>query len=210
MGNLIICDRENRRVVRWSRHSGTTKGEIRIDNIGCWGLAMDNQRYLYVSDVEKSEVKRYEIGDTNGIVVAGGNGKGNGLNQLKFPSYLFVDRQQALYVSGQNNHRVIKWNKDAKEGIVVVEGIKEAMVETKLLYSYGLFVDKLGTVYVADSGNNLVIRCYQGKKYGSTIVGGYYSARSNVTCLGGFSFDRHGDLYVVDWGNDRVQRFAIK
>ncbi|CAF4780376.1 unnamed protein product, partial [Rotaria socialis] len=35
--SLIIC--EGRRVVRWSRRSGTTQGEILIDNIDCWGLA---------------------------------------------------------------------------------------------------------------------------------------------------------------------------
>ncbi|CAF1183514.1 unnamed protein product, partial [Rotaria magnacalcarata] len=49
--SLIICDNGNRRVVRWSRRSGTTQGEILIDNINCWGLAMDELRYLYVSDV---------------------------------------------------------------------------------------------------------------------------------------------------------------
>ncbi|CAF4622222.1 unnamed protein product, partial [Rotaria socialis] len=48
--SLIICDQGNRRVVRWSRRSGTTQGEILIDNIDCFGLAMDEQRYLYVSD----------------------------------------------------------------------------------------------------------------------------------------------------------------
>ncbi|CAF4717533.1 unnamed protein product, partial [Rotaria socialis] len=53
--SLIICDKENRRVVQWSRRSGTTQSEILIDNINCYGLAMDEQRYLYVSDVGKHE-----------------------------------------------------------------------------------------------------------------------------------------------------------
>ena len=48
---------------------------------------MDHQRYLYVSDTRKDEVRRYTIGDKNGIVVAGGNGQGNQLNQLNFPTY---------------------------------------------------------------------------------------------------------------------------
>ncbi|CAF4756199.1 unnamed protein product, partial [Rotaria socialis] len=119
---LIICERWNRRVVRWSRRSGTTQGEILIDNISCWGLAMDKQRYLYVSDVEKHEVRRYQLGEKNGTPVAGGNGQGDGLNQLNVPTFLFVDRQQNVYVSDNNNHRVMKWNKGAKEGIVVAGG----------------------------------------------------------------------------------------
>ncbi|CAF3814219.1 unnamed protein product, partial [Rotaria sordida] len=52
---LITCDLGNRRVVRWPRRSGTTEGELLIDNIDCWGLAMDDQRYLYISDDEKHE-----------------------------------------------------------------------------------------------------------------------------------------------------------
>ncbi|CAF1537646.1 unnamed protein product, partial [Rotaria sordida] len=92
--SLIICDYMNRRVVRWSRRSGTTQGEILINNIVCYGLAMDNQRYLYISDNDKHEVRRYQIGDKNGTIVAGGNGKGAGLNQLNCPYYIFVDQQQ--------------------------------------------------------------------------------------------------------------------
>ncbi|CAM4805688.1 unnamed protein product [Rotaria magnacalcarata] len=97
--SFIICDWQNRRVVRWSRRSGTTQGEILIHNIYCNGLAVDEQRYLYVSDTEKHEVRRYRLSDNNGTLVAGGNGQGDGLNQLNFPHYLFVDRQQNAYVS---------------------------------------------------------------------------------------------------------------
>ncbi|CAF4737286.1 unnamed protein product, partial [Rotaria sp. Silwood2] len=53
--SFIICDSANRRVVRWSRRSGTTQGEILIDNVDPYGLAMDNQRYLYISDWKKHE-----------------------------------------------------------------------------------------------------------------------------------------------------------
>ncbi|CAF5168491.1 unnamed protein product, partial [Rotaria magnacalcarata] len=80
--SLIICDSGNLRVVRWSRRSGTTQGEIFINNIYCYGLAMDEQRYLYVSDWKNNEVRRYQGCDKIGILVAGGNGQGTGLNQL--------------------------------------------------------------------------------------------------------------------------------
>ena len=96
--SLFIADRLNRRVVRWSRRQGTTQGEVIVDNIYCYGLAIDHQRYLYVSDTETDEVRRYTIGDKNGIIVAGGNGQGNQLNQLNYPTYLFMDEEQAVYV----------------------------------------------------------------------------------------------------------------
>ncbi|CAF4223874.1 unnamed protein product, partial [Rotaria magnacalcarata] len=91
-----ISDWGNRRVVRWSRRSGTTQGEILIDNIDCYGLAMDEQRYLYVSDYVKYEVRRYQLGEKNGTLVAGGNGQGDELNQLNYPAYLFVDRDHSV------------------------------------------------------------------------------------------------------------------
>ncbi|CAF1976664.1 unnamed protein product, partial [Rotaria magnacalcarata] len=90
--SLIICDCGNDRVVRWSRRSGTTQGEILIDNINCYGLAMDEQRYLYVADFGKHDVRRYQLGENIGTLVAGGNGQGDELNQLNHPAYLFVDR----------------------------------------------------------------------------------------------------------------------
>ncbi|CAF4372843.1 unnamed protein product, partial [Rotaria magnacalcarata] len=83
---------------------------------------MDEQRYLYVSNAGSDEVRRYKFGENIGTLVAGGNGQGDGLNQLNYPRHLFVDRHQNVYVSDYNNHRVMKWNKGATEGIVVAGG----------------------------------------------------------------------------------------
>ena len=154
--SLFIADRDNRRVLRWSRRQETTQGEVIVDNIDCYGLAMDHQRYFYISDFGKHEVQRYTIGGKNGIVVAGGNGKGNQSNQLNYPAYLFVDEEQAVYVSELWNHRVMKWNKGAKEGIVVAGGQKEGTALTQLSYPNGLFVDTSSTIYVVDSWNDRV------------------------------------------------------
>ncbi|CAF1107972.1 unnamed protein product [Rotaria magnacalcarata] len=210
---LIISDRDNRRVVRWSRHSGTTQGEILINNIGCYGLVIDGQRYLYVSDYGENEVRRYQLCKKNSTLVAGGNGAGDGLNQLKERHYLSVDRQQNVYVSDSANNRVMKWNKDAKEGIVVAGGQVGGSSLTQLSTPNGLFIDMLGVLYVADSDNDRVMRWTQGdKKEGTVIVGGNGAGAgaNQFNVLHGLSFDRHGNLYVVDYGNNRVQRFSIE
>lgn len=120
--SLIICDGGNRRVVRWSRQKGKNEGELWIDNIRCWGLAMDDERNLYVSDTEKHQVKRYTLRDRNGTIIAVRYGKGTALNQLNMTTFLFVDRENSLYISERNNHRVTKWTKDATQGIVVAGG----------------------------------------------------------------------------------------
>ncbi|CAM4981259.1 unnamed protein product [Rotaria socialis] len=208
--SLIICD--DKRVVRWSRRSGTTQGEILIDNIYCNGLAMDEQRYLYVPDWIKHEVRRYQLGEKNYTLVAGGNGKGNDTNQVSLPRYVFVDRQQSVYISDRDNHRVMKWNKGAKEGIVVAGGQGYGNALAQLNGPNGIFVDTLGTLYVADYENHRVMRWTQGAKQGTVIVGGNGSGKGANQFSGpwGLSFDQHGNLYVVDMGNHRVQRFSIE
>ncbi|CAF4556805.1 unnamed protein product, partial [Didymodactylos carnosus] len=72
--SLIICDRRNRRVMRWPRRSRTS-GETIIEEIDCWGLTMDDERFLYVPDYQKDEVRRYRVEETKGTAVAGGNGR---------------------------------------------------------------------------------------------------------------------------------------
>ncbi|CAF2167532.1 unnamed protein product [Rotaria magnacalcarata] len=114
---------------------------------------MDEQRYLYVSDHVKGEVRRYKFGENIGTLVAGGNGQGAGLNQFNYPRYLFVDRQQNVYVSDCSNNRVMKWKKGAKEGIVVAGGQGDGNALTQLQYPVGIFVDTLGLFFGKSSSN---------------------------------------------------------
>ncbi|CAF3427270.1 unnamed protein product [Rotaria socialis] len=174
---------------------------------------MDNQRYLYVSDVGKHEVRRYQLGEKNGTLVAGGNGQGNGLYQLDMPRYLFVDRQQTVYVADNENHRVMKWNKGAREGIVVAGGHGKGNALKQLSHPNGIFVDTLGTLYVADTWNHRVMRWTQGDKKQSTVVAGGNGEGKGANQFSnpiGLSFDLQGNLYVVDNENNRVQRFSIE
>ncbi|CAF4183726.1 unnamed protein product, partial [Adineta steineri] len=121
----IIFDKENnsftiselghRRVVRYFDQNQTNQPII-ILNINCWGLTIDRNGFIYLSDLENHEVRRWKQGDKNGELVAGGNGQGDHLNQLNQPTYIFIDDDYSLYISDRNNHRVMKWKKDAKEG----------------------------------------------------------------------------------------------
>jgi sugar lactone lactonase YvrE len=209
-GCFIICDYENKRVVKWSRQNGT-KGETIISNVDCCGLSMDNDEYLYISDTSKHEVRRWKIGETNGTVVAGGNRAGNRFDQLNGPYYIFADQDHSVYVSDRNNHRVMKWMKGAKEGIVVAGGQGQGNGLAQLSNPRGVIVDQLGTVYVVDQGNLRAMRWLKGATQGSVVVGGNggggHANQFNFPM--GLSFDRQNNLYVVDHGNHRVQKFDL-
>ncbi|CAF1552846.1 unnamed protein product [Adineta steineri] len=207
--SIIIADFVNRRVIRWFNQNQ----QILIHNIDCYGLAMDKNGFLYVSDDIKNEVRRWKMGEYNneGIVVAGGNGKGDQLNQLSTPSFIFVDEDQSVYVSDQHNHRVMKWRRDAKEGRIVAGGNAHGENHNQLFYPRGLTVNNLGQIFVADSENHRVMRWYEGKEEGEIVVGGNGQGNqtNQLNYPRGLSFDDEGNLYVADSGNDRIQKFEI-
>ncbi|CAF1168195.1 unnamed protein product [Adineta steineri] len=220
--SIIIADYGNKRVIQWMNQNQ----QILIDNIDCYGLAIDKHGFLYVSDCEKNEVRRWKMGEYNneGIIVAGANGYGN---QLDYPTFIFVDEEQSVYVTEWFNHRVMKWRKDAKEGIVVAGGNGEGRKLDQLSSPKEVIVDDLGQIYVADGGNDRVMRWCEGKEKGeivvgenrrrstfflSTIVNTFNGRRNQSNQLKrptGLSFDDEGNLYVADYRNHRIEKFEI-
>ena len=209
-GSLIICDRGNRRVVRWSHQTGRT-ADILISNIDCCDLKMDNERFLYVSDIKKHEVRRWKIGEKNGTIVASGKGQGNRLDQFNGPFYIFIDEEHSVYVSDYHNHRVMKWVKGAEEGIVVAGGQGQGNGLRQLHRPWAIVVDQLGTLYITDYCNYRVMRWSKGAEQGTIIVGGNGRGEQSYQLNGpiDLSFDRENNLYVVEYQNHRVQRFDV-
>jgi sugar lactone lactonase YvrE len=195
--SLIICDYSNRRVVRWPLKN-CTQGELLIENIFCWGLAMDKLGCLYVSDTEKHEVRRFPRGNNKGTVVASWTGAKNAHEDCY---YIFVDKEQSLYLSDWNNHRVMKWMKGASEGIVVAGGKGQGKELTQLNFPNGVWVDDIGTVYVAEAWNNRVTRWPKNETTGAVVA--------NITYPKGLSFNQQGNMYVADYWNSRVQKFEL-
>ena len=198
--SIIIADAGNRRVVRWPRRGGKRE-ETLVADVDSFGLTLDEQGSIYVADYSKHEVRRYRRGETQGKVVAGGNGQGNSLNQLYGPFGVFVDRERSVYVSDLGNGRVMKWKEGATEGIVVASGLS---------LPRGVVVDQLETVYVADAGNHRIMRWLNGAQQGIFIIGGLGSGTNQFNWPIGLSFDRDGNLYVADYSNHRVQRFDLQ
>ena len=208
--SLIIADSGNQRVVRWSRSNCQFDG-ILISNVACWGLAMDDEGYLYVSDIDKHEVRRYRLGDQIGTIVAGGNGKGKHLDQLNRPYYITVDKKQSVYVSEYSNNRVTKWIKGADQGVIVAGSDNRGDGLTQLSYPYGLAVDTFETICIADFNNHRIISWRQEATQGSIVVGGNGPGNqaNQLTYPVSVAFDSKCNLYVVDFNNQRVQKFLV-
>ncbi|CAF4177665.1 unnamed protein product [Adineta steineri] len=207
--SIIVADWKNRRVIQWLNQ----KQQILIENIHCYSLTMDKNDFLYVSDEKKNEVRRWKMGEYNndGIIVAGGNGKGDQIDQLSFPGFIFVDEDQSVYISDRDNHRVMKWRKDAREGIVVAGGNGQGANLNQLFFLEGVIVDDLGQIYVADLGNHRIMRWCEGKNEGEIVVGGNGEGNQSnqLNSPTGLSFDDEGNLYVANFRNHRIEKFEI-
>ena len=168
---LFICDFGNKRIVQWPLENGTF-GKIIISDIDCSDLAIDNNDYLYVSEQRTAEIRKWKIGGRKeGILVADGNVKGNGLNQLFHPTSIFVDENYSIYISDSSNYRVMKWKKGTKEGVIIAGGQGDDDSFKQCSPPGEIFVDQFETLYVVDIGNNRVVRWLKGAKQGDIIAG---------------------------------------
>ena len=208
--SLITCEWGSARIQRLSLQNQTNQQTI-ISNIRCFGLAIDNNGDLYAADNVNHTVTRWREGDTNGTIVVGGNGRGDQLNQLNAPTFIFIDEDYSIYVSDSENHRVIKWVNGAIEGIVVAGGQGHGNNLTQLFHPRGVIVDHLGNVYVADYGNHRIMRWLKGAKEGSIVVGRYGPGEglNQLYHPCGISFDQQGNLYVASQSMSRVQKFHV-
>ena len=204
--SLFIADWSNHRIVQWSLQ-GARSGKTIISGVPSFGLTMDEQGFLYLSDSSRFEVRRWRVGESQGTLVAGGH-----LNQMHGPRRVFVDQNYSVYVPDWNKNRVTKWMKGATEGIVVAGGQGQGSALSQLYHPEAVIVDKLGTLYIADPGNNRIVRWRKGATAGEVLVGGNGAgSRSNqLTYPTDLLFDRQGNLFVADAGNARVQRFDIQ
>jgi sugar lactone lactonase YvrE len=204
-GTMFICDHNNKRIQQWFKND--THGQTVIANISCWGLAMDSKGSLYVSD-DRHQVTKWP----GGQIVAGGNGQGHALNQLRDPVHVFVDQDQSVFVADSSNGRVVQWMTVSKEGIVVAGENRKETDANQLNRPTAVIVDRSGTVYVADYDNHRVVRFPKGSTSGNVIMTeqGMGSGIPQLPYPYDLAFDRQGNLYVTELLNNRIRRFAIE
>ncbi|CAF2994839.1 unnamed protein product [Rotaria sp. Silwood2] len=95
-------------------------------------------------------------GAKQGIVVAGGQGQGNGLTQLSYSQGVVVDQLGTVYVADAGNDRIMRWPKGATQGSVIVGGNGTGEQSNQLNGPIGLSFDRHGNLYVVDYGNHRV------------------------------------------------------
>ncbi|CAF2088071.1 unnamed protein product, partial [Rotaria magnacalcarata] len=77
-----------------------------------YGLFVDDDQTVVIADTYNHRIIQWKKDDTtNGQVVAGGNGEGNGLNQLNYPIDVLIDKEtDTLIICNRGNRRVVRWS----------------------------------------------------------------------------------------------------
>jgi len=198
--------------IRWTSNADTVAGghscghqENKLDK--CTSLDIDINGNIIVADFNNHRIVEWAPGATRGQIIAGGNGRGNKLNQLNQPSDVIVDKEKtSLLICDYGNRRVVRWaRRKGEELLMMIENIDCCR----------LTMDGRGFLYVTDVKKDEV-RSYrlEGNYYETiyTVVAGGHgrgSAFHQLQIPTNIFVDGEQTVYVSDKGNNRVMKWKI-
>ncbi|CAF0796619.1 unnamed protein product [Adineta steineri] len=132
--------------------------------------------------------------------VAGGNGKGQKLNQLDGPVGIFIDKNKNIFIADYYNHRIIEWSYNVKKGQIIAGGVGNGNRMDQLNRPTDMIVDQQNhSIIIADYGNRRVIQWWNQNQ--QILI-------DNIYCSN-LAMDKHRSLYVSDWKKNEVTRWKM-
>src|SRR3990167_5483931 len=194
-------------VGEWSveGNEGTAPGEFNNPH----NIAFDSDGNLWVAEFGNHRLQRMDK-DTGAWSVIGKEGIEP--DEFKDPRSIAFDSEGNLWVADWTNNRLQMMDKDTKEWSVMgKKGTEPGEFDRPI----GIAFDSDGNMWVADSGNHRLQR--MDKDTGKWSVVGEHGTVAMLRGLlnsspGEFNyprniaFDSEGNLWVVEWGNHRLQR----
>ena len=204
---------------------------------GPLGIAFDTTGNLYFSDGAGNNVIRKITISTGIITTVVGNGtqgySGDGGHataaQLDFPLQVQIDKSNNLYIDDSNNNVIRKVTIStgiistivgngygAGTGTGGYSGDGGQATAAELYIPDGILLDSLGNLYIADGFNNVIRKVNTaGIIYtlAGTGIAGYSGdggspLAAELSSPVGIMLDAHDNLYVVDYGNNRVRKIS--
>jgi uncharacterized protein (TIGR03437 family) len=233
-GNLYIADTNNNRIRRVSNGviatvagGGASLGDngpaASAQLANPEGVAVDSAGNLYIADTSDSRIRKVSNGAIttvagNGTVGFSGDNGPPTSAQLANPWGVAVDSAGNLYIADYGNQRIRKVSNGAittvaGNGTRGFSGDNGPATSAQFYDPAGLAVDSAGNLYLADYGNNRIRKVSGGVI--ATVAGGGASLGDNgpptsarLSLPYGVAVDSAGNLYVADWGNNRIRKVS--
>jgi sugar lactone lactonase YvrE len=172
------------------------------------GIAIGPDDRIYVADTFNHHIQIFDqyrhylstIGQTG---VAGSDNA-----HFNQPEDVEVDASGNIYVADENNHRIQVFDSNRVYvrtiGVTGISGDDYGHLQNPK----AVVVDRSGRTYVADQwGNRLQVFNSNGA-YLTTVGGSWGSQSSQVRNIEGLALDAAGNLYMAEFENARIQKFA--
>lgn len=163
------------------------------------GLYVDEFTTVYIADCSNHRIMVWTSNATIGQVVAGGNGKGIGADQLNYPTDVIVDNE-SLIICDYDSRQVVRWPHRG--------GMREEIIIPNIDCSR-LAMDSEGYLYVSDYKKHAVRRWRVGENHGTIVAGGngQGSGFHQLDWPMYIFVDQNRSVYVSDHMNDRVMKW---
>jgi hypothetical protein len=177
-------------------------------NSSCFGLFVDINDHLYCSMPNHAQVVKtcWSVSVMSSIVIAGTGIQGSASNELNGPMGIFIDVNLDLYVAECENDRVQLFQSGQSNGITVA-GSESLNPTISLRCPSGIVLDAQKYLFIVDSENGRIVG--SGLNGFRCLVGCYGKGSQSNQLYDPFalSFDRSGNIFVIDTNNQRIQKF---
>jgi hypothetical protein len=209
-GDIYVDDGQlNGRVDKWTLNTNSSVPVMYVGS-ACYGLFVDINDTLYCSLRTFNQVVTTSLNSVSNITrtVAGTGIAGSAANMLYYPEGIFVDISFDLYVADYQNNR-IQLYQFGQLNATTIAGSGSPNPTITLNGPSGIVLDADAYLFIVDCLNSRIVgsgpngfRCLAG-----CFGGG--PASNQLSSPQTLSFDSYGNMFVTDWGNDRIQKFIL-
>jgi hypothetical protein len=197
-------------VSKWTLNTNINTVAMYVDQ-KCMSLFVDINNTLYCSMTYRHQVIKKWLDDNAAtlVTVAGTGSSGSASDMLNQPHGIFVDTNFDLYVADCSNNRIQLFQLGQLTATTVA-GSGSSTTTITLNGPTGIVLDADKYLFIADNLNNRIVgsgpngfRCLVG------CSGTAGSASNQFNWAQSLSFDSHGNMFVIDVGNNRIQKFVL-
>jgi trimeric autotransporter adhesin len=195
---------------------------------GAGGIAIDISGNIYISDLDNHRIRKVtpsgEIVTIAGTGIAGYSGNNGPATaaQLNEPQGVALDGVGNIYFTDFGNNRIRKIDLSGTISTIAggssgYSGDGGPATAAKLRNPIGICVSATSDIYFTEAWNHCVreintsgiINTIAGTGAGGFAGDGFAATTAKLQSPTGVTIDAYGNLYIADWGNNRIRTLKV-